>query len=225
MNLHGIAAGAISAVNPFVDALLMISAGYDTAPSGQRTPRYATPGQFSGFIADGVLYVSNVISGGPLMIGQTIIAAGVLPGTVIDAFIDGNGGEGSYAVLPQQTVTSDTILQQGGQLFPQNPYFDFSTSFNVSAQVQPLSYKDIEHVDSLNIGGYRRAIYISGRLDALVRMNQKGGDLVILADGTVWLVATVLEQWPDWVKVAATLQNGAAGQFGAGFQSQPGLPG
>lgn len=80
----------------------------------------------------------------------------------------------------------------------------------IPVQVQALTYKDLQQIAGLNLNGTRRAIYVSGELDATVRAKLKGGDLVTLAAGPsagVWLVAQVLEQWPDWCKVAATLQN------------------
>lgn len=82
----------------------------------------------------------------------------------------------------------------------------------VSAQVQPLSTGEIRQTDHLNLQGVKVAIYLNGELDGLVRVNKKGGDLVTIASGPhrgVYLVAMVLEQWNDWVKVAATLQNGS----------------
>lgn len=82
----------------------------------------------------------------------------------------------------------------------------------VSAQVQPLSTGDIRQTEHLNLQGVKVAIYLNGELDGLVRVNKKGGDLVTIASGPhrgVYLVAMVLEQWNDWVKVAATLQNGS----------------
>jgi hypothetical protein len=41
MNLHGIVAPAIAAVNPFVQATLRRSTGYTTAGDGTRSPIYA----------------------------------------------------------------------------------------------------------------------------------------------------------------------------------------
>jgi hypothetical protein len=73
--------------------------------------------------------------------------------------------------------------------------------------VQSLTYKDIRQVESLNLQGTRRAIYLEGNWSGLVRPGKQGGDLVTQPDGTVWLVAMVLEHWPDWTKVAVTLQN------------------
>jgi hypothetical protein len=122
MNLHGIVAPAIGAVNPFVQIVVQVSTGYTTEDSGKRSPSFAPP---------------------------------------VPAW----------------------------------------------GQVQPLSYNDIQHLDALNIQGDRKAIYITGRLEGLVRPDKKGGDLISLPDGSLWLVAIVLENWPDWVKVAVTRQN------------------
>lgn len=80
------------------------------------------------------------------------------------------------------------------------------------AQVQPLSFRDIQQADALNLQGTRRAIYVNGRVDGLVRSENKGGDLITVADGVnagVWLVALVAEQFPDWVKCLVTLQDEA----------------
>lgn len=77
------------------------------------------------------------------------------------------------------------------------------------AQVQALTYKDLLQVNSMNIQGTRRRIYFEGEVDGIVRMLNKGGDTITRSDGTVWLVAYVLEQWPDWCAVCVTLQNGS----------------
>lgn len=80
----------------------------------------------------------------------------------------------------------------------------------IFVQVQSLTYKDIQQIDGLNLQGTRRAIYAHGQIDGLVRSTNKGGDLIIISGGVnngTWLVAMVLEQWPDWCKVAVTLQN------------------
>jgi hypothetical protein len=85
----------------------------------------------------------------------------------------------------------------------------------VSAQIQALTADDLRQLDGLNIQGTKRGIYLMGKLDGLVRVDGKGGDLITFPDGTVWpfgttwLTVQVLEQWPDWCKVAATLQNGS----------------
>lgn len=131
MNLHGIAAPLIGAVNPNVPVTLQLSTGSVPGVGGKRVPTY-----------------------------------------------------------------SDPIL-------------------NVPAQIQALSFRDLQQVEGLNLQGTRRAIYFYGDVQGIVRVNQQGGDLVTfpvdgsLWSGSIWLTAMALETWPDWCKVAATLQNGA----------------
>jgi hypothetical protein len=79
----------------------------------------------------------------------------------------------------------------------------------ISAQVQALSFRDIQQIAGLNLEGTRKAMYLNGEIDGLVRATNNGGDLVIFPNGSVWLVAMILEQWPDWCKAAVTLQNNA----------------
>ena len=102
-------------------------------------------------------------------------------------------------------ISSGYATQADGSRMPtyQQPYLQ------TMAQVQPLTFRDIQQLDGLNLQGVRVGIYLDGKLDGLVRSDNKGGDLVVIGDGVhagTYLVAQVLEQWPDWVKVAATLQ-------------------
>jgi hypothetical protein len=170
--------------------------------------------------------------------------------------------------------TGDSRLPNG-KLVP-----TYRTVVGVPVQVQPMTYKDLVQVEGLNLNGTKRGIYVNGRVDGLVRVERKGGDLITpltalfsgwiaasvltvtssllgqitegmsligpgVADGTlvgapgtgiggtgtyavsipqtvgdsgdpvafsagdVYLVAEVLEQWPDWCKFACTLQNGS----------------
>lgn len=77
----------------------------------------------------------------------------------------------------------------------------------VPGQFQALSYSDMQQINGLALQGQRRAIYLNGNIDGLVRVERKGGDLITDPAGHVWLVAMVLEYWPDWCKCAVTLQN------------------
>lgn len=91
----------------------------------------------------------------------------------------------------------------------------YKATVRAQMQVQPVGFKDLAQLDGLNLNGYQRTIYINGRLDGNVRVSQLGGDLITLPptegfpQGSVWLTVKVLEQWPEWVAVAATLQNGS----------------
>lgn len=86
------------------------------------------------------------------------------------------------------------------------------TTFTARVQVQALTFSDLTQLDGLNIQGTRRAIYLSGEVEGVVRAQQEGGDLLVfpagtLPEGNTWLAALVLEAWPDWRKVAIVLQN------------------
>lgn len=75
------------------------------------------------------------------------------------------------------------------------------------AQIQSLTFTDIQQVSGLNLQGNRRAMYLDGAWEGLERSARKGGDLITGPDGKVWLVAMVLERWHHWVKVAVIEQN------------------
>ena len=76
------------------------------------------------------------------------------------------------------------------------------------AQVQALTQADLRHLDGLNIQGATYSIILRGPLDAVVRTNSKGGDLVVFG-GQTWLTVAVLEQWPLWTRAAIQLQDAA----------------
>jgi hypothetical protein len=79
----------------------------------------------------------------------------------------------------------------------------------VLGQVQELTTRDLRQLDGLNITGSSRKVYLYGTVNAGVRVTRNGGDLITLPDGNVYLTTSVLEQWPDWVCVAITLQDGS----------------
>lgn len=81
----------------------------------------------------------------------------------------------------------------------------------VIAQVQPLSTRDLQMLEGLNQNGVKWKVYLSGQVDAVVRPELKGGDLIDIATGPhqgTWLVTVVLEQFPDWTCAGIVLQNG-----------------
>ena len=82
----------------------------------------------------------------------------------------------------------------------------------ILAQMQALAYNDLIQVSGLNLTGERRAIYVNGDYQGVVRSSQEGGDVVTLPDGTVWLLVFQFENWHTtggWVKFCITKQNGA----------------
>lgn len=196
MNLHGIVAPLIGAVNPFIPALVFISTGpSDPDPSGHRMPTYATPATFTASIAADVMTVV-AISEGRILPGETISGTGVASGTqVVEQLTGEEGGVGTYRVGYAQTVTETTVI---GILI-------------VQAQIQPVGWRDLQQLEGLNLGGVRSKVYLSGALDAVRRVDNKGGDLILISSGArsnrgIWLVAMILEQFPDWVCAAITLQ-------------------
>lgn len=194
MNLHQVVSGAIGTVNPFVDVTWRVSVGSTILPGGKRTPLYATPGAIVASIAGDILTVTAQTMG-KLAVGQALVGVGIAAGTKITALVGGSGGLGTYKIFPgDQTVASEAM----------------TTAFIVSSQIQSLTYSDLLKLDALNIQGQRRGVYVNGRFDGVVRPQLKGGDLATFPDGTQWLVAHVLEYWPDWCKLALTLQDDAA---------------
>jgi hypothetical protein len=94
--------------------------------------------------------------------------------------------------------TGYNIAPDGRQL-PQ-----YETIGNVMVQMQALSTDDLRQVEGLNIQGNKQAVYLDGQWNGVVRVAQQGGDLFRLGgiSGTWWLAAIVLENWPDWTKLA-----------------------
>jgi len=90
----------------------------------------------------------------------------------------------------------------------------YAAAVPVMGQVQALSFGDLAQVDGLNIQGIKKAIYLQGDIEGLLRTSGKGGDMITMPDGTVWLVVMVLEAWGNntgktggnWCKVAVTVQ-------------------
>ncbi len=78
-------------------------------------------------------------------------------------------------------------------------------SGNVMVQMQPITTGDVKHLAALNIQGVHAAIYVNGNYNAVVRSQGFGGDIVTIGVLT-YLVVAVLESWPDWSKLALTLQ-------------------
>ncbi len=114
--------------------------------------------------------------------------------------------------MTKVVVRTSTGYTQDGE-GKQIPTYSDATA---TAQVQALSFKDLVQIEGLNLNGTRRAIYLQGDVDGVSRPQVSGGDLIVFPNdsnvpahllGTVWLVAQALETWPDWCKVAATLQN------------------
>ena len=88
----------------------------------------------------------------------------------------------------------------------------YAAPVDIEVQCQALAYKDLVQIEGLNLNGRKLAMYILGDWNGVVRSESKGGDLITLPDGSVWLCAMVLENWnlsAGWTKIAAVLQDGS----------------
>jgi len=196
MNLLAYTAGVINPVNP--RKLLTVRLAYDftTNAAGLQQPSYETPTSFTASSSgDGVLNVLSITGGhlGPL---QTVSGADVPAGVTIVRQLSGTaGGVGTY--------------QLAGPLFTAGELM--SSELSLLGQIQPVSWKDLQQIEGLNLNGTRKTIYLFGVVDAIVRSLRKGGSLIFGPGDQQWLVAQVIEQWyedlPSWCSVAATLQN------------------
>lgn len=92
-------------------------------------------------------------------------------------------------------------VNAAGQQVPQYAIFA-----QVPCQIQPLTGDDLRQIDGLNQQGTYRSIHVTGIWNGVSRPLLKGGDTVIAPDQNTWLVKQVLEQWPDWTRLAVVLQ-------------------
>lgn len=191
MNLHAVVSNQISAVNPNQKAAIQFSTGYTTLPNGQQVPQYAFAEFLGAAVADELIAI-QVLSG-VISVGD-IISGGDLPSWLSVAYdLTGNGGSGVYRLdRPQATFPATTVVTKGTL---------------VTAQVQQLTTRDLRQLDALNIQGSHRKIYVNGSVQAIVRVAQRGGDLIVTQDGRTWLTTQVLEQWVDWCAVSVALQD------------------
>lgn len=191
MNLHAVAAGIVGSVNPGQLVSIQQSEGYTTNPDGSRPPitAYLGGAAFTAALAAGIMTVTGAVVGA-IAAGQTITGTGVTQPANILSQVSGT----TYRVTGAQTLSAVAMV-----------------SSSLWAQVQELTTTDLRQLDALNIQGSTRVMYISGEVDAIARVRQKGGDLVTMigGDGQVYLTTRVLEMWPDWCKVAVVLQDGS----------------
>lgn len=115
-------------------------------------------------------------------------------------------------------ITGDWVASTGYTVddeFKQVPSYATTT---IKMQVQALTAGDLKHVEGLNIEGVKRAVYMYGNKQGVVRPDAKGGDLLKFSQMQggpvqVWKVIGVIETWATsgggWCKVAVVLQEDA----------------
>ncbi len=111
MNLHGLAAGAIGAVNPFAQVTLKLpsATGYTTNPDGSRAPQYAASTTVSAQI--------QALSGKDLRQIESLNLQGTLKKMYfygeVDAIVRSTRGGGAVVTLPDNSVWLVTqVLEQ-----------------------------------------------------------------------------------------------------------------
>lgn len=85
----------------------------------------------------------------------------------------------------------------------------YAAAAPLTAQVQALTKKEVEHIDAMNLSPCERAAYVNGQLQAFDRVAQTGGDMLFF-ENRWWKVMAILEGWTTagWCKVALVGQNG-----------------
>lgn len=103
-------------------------------------------------------------------------------------------------IAGQMLVSTGYITDDSGSPMP-----TYAAPVAVSVQLQPLSYKGLQHTDGLNLTGIVKEAYVNGNFEGVNRGAQKGGDLLVVGTET-WLIVQPLEEWPDWCRFIVNLQ-------------------
>lgn len=115
----------------------------------------------------------------------------------------------SGAIASVNPFIAATVMQSSGSTInPDGTRTPTYTSTVMSIQVQALTSGELQRLDSLNIQGVMKAVYLSGRWHGAVRVGKQGGDLLKF-EGQTWLAVQVLENWRTWTRLAVVMQNGS----------------
>lgn len=124
----------------------------------------------------------------------------------LHSIVSGAIGTVNPFILASIQMSNGYTIAPGGKQTPV-----YLSAVNQLIQVQALQHDDLVQLDGLNIQGERRAIYLEGFWSGVIRPDSKGGDLLTFPEypggpSRTWLVVFVFEHWPDWSKLAVTLQ-------------------
>lgn len=115
---------------------------------------------------------------------------------MVRGVIGGVNPDITVVVLPSVGSSEDDT----GRVIPA-----YGTPINTTGQKQPVTGRDIERFQQQNIQGVTCKMHLNGNYEGLFRVLGKGGDLLQFG-GQTYLVASVMERWPDWCCVALTMQ-------------------
>lgn len=87
----------------------------------------------------------------------------------------------------------------------------YAAGVNQRMQVQAVSARDLRHLKGLSLQGVLRSVHMWGDKQGVVRVNQKGGDLLYFPQVPggaryIWKVEKVIETWRDWSHLIVSLQ-------------------
>ncbi len=110
----------------------------------------------------------------------------------------------SNQTISLQRSTGYTTSPNGTQV----PTF---TTLSGEAQIQALGPEDLKYMNSLNIQGVKRKVYLYGNWMGVVRTDSKGGDVLSfpqIPGGTAqqWKAVTIFETWDSWSAIGVVLQ-------------------
>ncbi len=110
----------------------------------------------------------------------------------------------SNLTISLQRSTGYTTAPNGTQV----PTF---TTLSGEAQIQALGPEDLKYMNSLNIQGVKRKVYLYGNWMGVVRTDAKGGDVLTFPQvpgdtAQQWKAVTVFETWPTWSSIGVVLQ-------------------
>ncbi len=92
----------------------------------------------------------------------------------------------------------------------------YAAAVPVRVQVQPLSKQDLRHIETLNIQGVFRTLFMFGNPQSIVRPNAQGGDLLTFPQfqgqsAATWLTIAADGPWDvengGWSKILVVLQS------------------
>lgn len=110
-----------------------------------------------------------------------------------------------------QASTGYGTPDASGNVTPQ-----YAAGVPVRCQVQPLSREDLRHVETLNLTGVFRSIFMFGNPQGIVRPNAGGGDLLTFTQfqgqgPSTWLTIKADGPWDveygGWSKILVVLQS------------------
>lgn len=118
----------------------------------------------------------------------------------LHGIVSGAIGTVNPPVAAQLLASTGDTVNADGSVTP-----GYAAPVTIQAQAQELSFKELQHIENLNLQGILKSIYCPGSVQAVNRQAGKGGDKIVIG-GNTYLAVVISEQWPDWCRVIGQLQ-------------------